>query len=505
MRDQRRINATLSTSVPGLRRGLMPLLVTALVVAGLFCAIHVASPSEAEARPRAAIPDKLWTETQPTETGLSGESPVTMGAFAKLAKLISPAVVNIHTAKMRTNTDVRYSRETRRKVVSASGTGFFIHADGYILTNNHVIEGAMRIRVRTADDRTFQARVIGRDRRTDLALLKVDAATKFVVVPLGNSDAVDIGSWVVAIGNPYGLGHTVTAGIVSAKGRSNLRPGPTRYANFIQTDASINPGNSGGPLVNIRGEVIGINTAILGKAQGIGFAIPSNMAKKLVPQLARGHVERSWLGLSVGEVTPEVARSLRLDRAIGAYVRFVAKGSPAVKAGLRPGDVIVKFGKHVVRKSTDLPWLAASGGVGKQIQLSFIRRGKPMAATVVLAALPSRFGGVARKKRPAPPSRRRDIVVPGLGMRVTQLTSALRKRFRIVARSGVLILHVDRGGPAGAAGLRPGDVIVQADRRRVDTVRDLLQVNGWYPAREMVPLYVARGQDVRFVMPKKSR
>ena len=479
--------------------------VTLASFAIVLCVAQVAGLPAAAARPSTgpAVPSRLWSENQPSETGLSGDSPVTMGAFARLAKVISPGVVKIHTAKMRTNTDVRYGRETRRKSVTASGTGFFIHADVYILTNNHVIDGAMRIRIRTADDRTYQARVIGRDARTDLALLKVDAKQKFTVVPLGNSDAVNIGEWVVAVGNPYGLGHTVTAGIVSAKGRSNLRPGSTRYANFIQTDASINPGNSGGPLVNIKGEVIGINTAILGKGQGIGFAIPSNMAKKLVPQLARGRVERSWLGLSVGEVTAEVARSLRLNRAVGAYVRFVATGSPAAKAGLRPGDVIVQFGKHVVRKSTDLPWLAASGGVGTQVQLSFVRRGKPMKSQVTLAPLPTRFGGAkAKTKTRRPPL---EVAVPGLGMRVTQLTKALRKRYGIVARSGVLILQVDRGGPASAVGLQPRDVIVQADRRRVDTVRDLLQVNGWYPTREMVPLYVARGKDVRFVMPKKTR
>ena len=485
------------TRVTSAARWASPLLLIALI--GV---LQVRAVPSAEARPTPAPPSRLWTDSQPSETGLSAESPVTMGAFAKLAKIISPAVVNIHTSKVTTGTDVRYGAESRQQFVSASGTGFFIHADGYILTNNHVIEGAVRIRVRTADDRTFQARIIGRDPRTDLALLKVDAATKFVVVPLGDSDAVDIGEWVVAVGNPYGLGHTVTAGIVSAKGRSNLRPGATHYANFIQTDASINPGNSGGPLVNIRGEVVGINTAILGKGQGIGFAIPSNMAKKLVPQLARGHVERSWLGLSVGEVTPEVARSLRLNRAIGAYVRFVAAGSPAAKAGLRPGDVIVRFGAHEVRKSTDLPWLAASGGVGKQIKVSLIRSGKPMAASVTLVALPGRFGG---EEPPATQPAAQEISVPGLGMRVTQLTAALRKRFQIVARSGVLVLQVDRGGPAESVGVRPRDVIVQADRRRVDTVRDLLQVNGWYPAREMVPLYVARGKDVRFVMPKKTR
>ncbi len=485
-------------------------------MAGLALTLLVTAVAAAKARPRvpavrpphaarAPAPSQLWTETPKAATGLSGDTPVTMGAFAKLAKLISPAVVNIHTSRMSGgNQDVRFRRETRRHVVSASGTGFFIHPSGYLLTNNHVIDGAVKISVRTADDRTFSARVVGTDPRTDVALLKVDAKTAFPVIPLGDSAALEIGEWVVAVGNPYGLGHTVTAGIVSAKGRSRLKPGSTRYANFIQTDASINPGNSGGPLVNIRGEVIGINTAVHGKAQGIGFAIPSNMAKKLVPQLATGHIERSWLGVSVGEVTPEVARSLRLDRAIGAYVRFVAPGGPAAKAGLRPGDVIVRFGEHVIRKSTDLPWLAASAGVGQRVRVELVRQGKPSVTNVRLVSLPSRFGGKQAQPRAAR-NTARDVAVPGLGIRVTRLTPALRKRFGIVARTGALIVHVDRGGPAEAVGLRPRDVVVQADRRRVDTVRDLLQVSGWYPAREVVPLYVARGSQVRFVMPKKTR
>ncbi|HAN32595.1 MAG TPA: hypothetical protein DCQ06_13450 [Myxococcales bacterium] len=438
----------------------------------------------------------LWTAKRSQSTGLSNDSPVTMGAFSKLAKLISPAVVNINIKGVK-----RFRGERSKQVSMGSGTGFFIHPDGYLLTNNHVIARAQIIEIRTADDRTFQARVIGSDARTDIALLKVNSAKPFPIIPLGNSGKLQIGEWVVAVGNPYGLGHTVTAGIVSAKGRSRLHPGSTRYANYIQTDASINPGNSGGPLVNIHGEVIGINTAVHGKAQGIGFAIPSNMAKTLVPQLAKGQIERSWLGISVGEVTPEVARALRLNRAIGAYIRVIAPQSPAKRADLRPGDVVLRFDGQEVKKSSDLPWMAASAGVGRAVEVELIRAGKALKRRVVMARQP---GATVSAKEAAA---RRDgrLAVAGLGMKVIALKRRIRRRFGIAARTGALILTVDAGGPADAVGLRPGDVVIQADRRRVDKPVDLIKVTNGFAGLEMVPLYVVRGRGVHFVMLRKSR
>lgn len=457
------------------------------------------------AKPR-KIPAKLWTEQQPDETGLNADTPVTMGAFSRLARVIKPTVVNITTTKAQTVSYPGMHEQFRRQTTRSSGTGFFIHTSGYIVTNNHVVAGARSIEVRTADDRTYsKVQLVGADPRTDLALLWIDApGVKFPVAPLGNSERLEIGEWVVAIGNPYGLGHTVTAGIVSAKGRSTVLPAPNLYANYIQTDASINPGNSGGPLVNIHGQVIGINAAVHGKAQGIGFAIPANMAKKLLPQLARGRVERSWLGVKVEPVTPRVARALKLDRVIGAYIEAVVPGSPAHRAGLRPSDVILRFDGHEIRQSRDLHWMAASAGIGAKVPLTVFRDHKTFVATVSLAPLPKKFGGTA--PAPAPQvADGPDIDLPGLGLRVTTLTPSLRKRFGIHAPGGALVVHVDRGGPSDTVGIRPRDVITRGDQRRVQTAQDLARINAWYPASEMVPLHLYRGRQPLFLMPKKGR
>jgi serine protease Do len=451
-----------------------------------------------------AIPDRLWSDTQPADTGLTAETPVTMGAFSRLSKVISPSVVNISVTRLR-RSGLQTAEVDAGEVVTSSGTGFFIHQDGWILTNHHVIEGVLKIQVRTADDRTFGARVAGLDPYTDLALLRVDKSGPFPVAPLGNSDALDIGEWVVAIGNPYGLGHTVTAGIVSAKGRSTVVPAQTRYASYIQTDASINPGNSGGPLVNIHGQVVGINSATLGKAQGIGFAIPSNMAKKLLPQLARGKIERSWLGISVGEVNAQVARALRLDRAAGALVREVVAGGPGDNAGLHAGDVILRFGEHEIRNANDLPWLAASEGIGKRVRVDAVREGQPLHVDVVLTVMPQQFSSADAAAKAPMPSANGEIDVAGLGFRVVSLDAAVRRRYRLSAEQGALVVHVDRGGPADLVGVRVGDVVVQAERRAIRDAADLVKVNAWFPAAEIVPLYVARGRQALFVMPKKGR
>ena len=474
-------------------------LATSILVVGLVV------PSPVVAGPPTRPPAKLWTDQQPADTGLTTDTPVTMGAFSRLAKVVKPAVVNITTGKAQTVSYPGMREQFRRQTTRSSGTGFFIHADGYILTNNHVVADAQSIEVRTSDDRTFsKVRLVGADPRTDLALLQIQAAgMKFPVAPLGDSEKLEIGEWVVAIGNPYGLGHTVTAGIVSAKGRSTVLPSPNLYANYIQTDASINPGNSGGPLVNIHGQVIGINAAVHGKAQGIGFAIPANMAKKLLPQLARGRVERSWLGVKVEPVTPRVARALKLDRVVGAYIEAVVPGSPAHRAGLKPSDVILRFDGHEIRQSRDLHWMAASAGVGAKIPLTVYRENKTFVTNVGLDALPNQFGGT-KTKAPASTSGP-DIDMPGLGLRVTTLTPGLRKRFGIHATQGALVVHVDRGGPADIVGIKPRDVITRGDQRRVGSAADLTRINAWYPENEMVPLHLLRGRQPLFLMPKKGR
>jgi Do/DeqQ family serine protease len=477
-----------------------------LGVAWLVCGALLMA-SVAFAKGPARVPVKLWTDKQPADTGLDSDTPVTMGAFSRLARVLKPTVVNITTVKAQAVSYPGNHEQFRRQTTRSSGTGFFIHEDGYIVTNNHVVANARSIEVRTSDDRTYSKVIlVGADPRTDLALLKVTAkGVKFPVAPLGNSKTLEIGEWVVAIGNPYGLGHTVTAGIVSAKGRSTVMPSPNLYANYIQTDASINPGNSGGPLVNIHGQVVGINAAVHGKAQGIGFAIPANMAKKLLPQLARGRIERSWLGVKVEPVTPRVARALKLDRVIGAYIEAVVPNSPAHRAGLRPSDVILSFDGHEIRQSRDLHWMAASAGVGSKVTLTVFRAGKKFPAAVVLGVLPQVHGGAPPARRAATTASGPDIDLPGLGMRVTSLNARLRKRFGIHAAVGALVVHVDRGGPAAIVGIKPRDVITRGDQRRVQSAADLSRINAWYPENEMVPLHLLRGRQPLFLMPKKGR
>lgn len=481
-----------------------------ILVMTLGCLVTLATAALGQT-PR--VPDRLWTE-QPASTGINADTPVTMGAFSKLAKLISPAVVNISVTSRPGGAESGDS-PYGRPVMRGEGTGFFIHADGYALTNNHVIEGAIDIQVRTAGDRVYKARVIGRDPRTDLALLKVDGQEAFAVAPLGDSSKVSIGEWVVAIGNPFGLSHTVTAGIVSAVGRSEVQPqGRQMYASFIQTDASINPGNSGGPLVNTRGEVIGINTAIRGDGQGIGFAIPSNMAKKLVPQLARGHVERSYLGVSVRDLTPELARNLRLDKLVGALVAEVVAASPADQGGVRAGDVIVSFDGSSVRNANDLPWLTSSAGIRTKVPLEVLRDGKPLTLTVQLKPLPRQLGGddegVAQPQplpgptAPAEPTP--DVLsLPGLGLSVADLTPTLRKRFHIAAAAGALVVGIDRGGPVEQAGLRVGDVIVRSGQEPVAGVQALDRMSSFFRPGDVMPLLIQRGKQMLFVAPRKGR
>ena len=265
------------------------------------------------------------------------------------------------------------------------GSGFVISQDGYIVTNNHVVEGADQIKVKLSNGKEYEGKVVGRDPKTDLAVVKINGAADLQPLKLGNSEDLRIGSWVVAMGSPFGLEQTVTAGIVSAKGRV-IGSGP--YDNFIQTDASINPGNSGGPLINMKGEVVGINTAIVAGGQGIGFAIPVNMAKEIIPQLEqKGHVTRGWLGVSIQEMTPELAKSMGLKEAKGALVAQVVSGSTAEKAGIEQGDVITEFDGKAVADSKDLPRIVASTPVGKMVTVKLSRDGKATEREVKLGEM----------------------------------------------------------------------------------------------------------------------
>jgi serine protease Do len=341
--------------------------------------------------------EKLWTEV-PKAAPVGQVVP--QSVFADLAEKLSPAVVHVAVRKRMAGAMVPFpggsapfgfyfGMPPQQYDRYGLGTGFIINKSGHVLTNNHVIEGATEIRVILNDKREFDAEVVGAYALADMALLKFKAPADVAVAPLGDSDSLRIGEWVMAIGNPFGLDHTVTAGIVSAKGRKDIQPSDQMmYSNFIQTDASINPGNSGGPLINLKGEVVGINSAVNAAGQGIGFAIPVNMAKQLLPQLARGKVERSYLGVLLGEVPGDAARAMGLQRPKGALIAQVAPSSPADKAGLKEGDVVLAFNGTEIEVPTDLTWLASTSGAGSVATLSVLRQGKEREIKVTLGEYP---------------------------------------------------------------------------------------------------------------------
>ncbi|MBS2018914.1 MAG: trypsin-like peptidase domain-containing protein [Deltaproteobacteria bacterium] len=316
-------------------------------------------------------------------------------SFAPIAKRADVSVVTIYTVGEEEGQGRGlFGRRGRGRVQRGLGTGFIVDPAGTIITNNHVVEGAEEIVVQLSDERRFPAKIIGRDSRTDIAVVRIEGGKDLAAIPLGDSDALEVGDWVVAIGNPFGLSHTVSAGIVSAKGRGreDVPLDPTGYYNFLQTDASINPGNSGGPLLNLKGEVVGMNTAVRGGgAQGIGFAIPINMVKQLMPMLLeKGHITRSALGVRIRDVrdlsTEDRAR-LKVDGDKGALVDFVDPGGPADKAKLEVDDVIVGFDGKAIERGSLLQWLASTAGVGKTVTVRVLRAGKPFDLKVTLGEL----------------------------------------------------------------------------------------------------------------------
>jgi serine protease Do len=432
----------------------------------------------------------LWTDGAPF-------APVAPTPWVTVAKTDTPAVVNISTAQVVKNPfrggspfgDEFFGQffgELPKNFKRESlGSGFIIRADGLIVTNNHVVENATEITVKLADGRRFPGKVVGRDAKTDLALLKV-SASNLPVLALGDSDRLQIGEPVAAIGNPFGLEGTITTGIVSAKGRV-IGEGP--YDSFIQTDASINPGNSGGPLVNMAGQVIGVNTAIYsqsGGSMGIGFAIPINLAKSVLPQVeAKGRVTRGWLGVGIQPITPELAKALHLANDEGALVGQVTAGSPAAKAGVQPGDVIVQYDGHPIRKTSDLPLLVAETPVGKTVRLEVRRDWKPVSLTAQIAEL-AESAAVATTE----PTQDR------LGLSVEPLTAALAKRLEIRDHAGVAVRAVADGSPAEQAGIQAGDVIVEANRKPLRSVADLRSVLAASKPGETV-LFLIHRKDAR--------
>ncbi|MBM4286219.1 MAG: DegQ family serine endoprotease [Deltaproteobacteria bacterium] len=404
--------------------------------------------------------------------------------FADLAQNLSPAVVNISAEK------VVKTRERMREFFGPSpfggrgdplkdffdkffgdiprehkqrslGSGFIVDAQGTLLTNNHVIEGADKIKVKLAGGKEYKVTVKGRDPKTDLAILKIEGGGPFPFLSLGDSDAIRVGDWVIAVGNPFGLSHTVTQGIISAKGRV-IGAGP--YDNFLQTDAAINPGNSGGPLVNLKGEVVGINTAIVATGQGIGFAIPSNVAKTIIPQLMeKGKVVRGMLGVQVQTVTAELAKSFGLDEARGALVAEVNPGTPAQQAGLQRGDIIIEFNGIPVKEMHELPRLVAGTAPGTKATLKVLRQGKEKTFSLTVAELKE------EKTARVPEDRTEE---PLIGLTVENLDPNLARQLGLKESEGVVVVRVTPGSTAAEAGLRAGDLILEINGKAVKTVQD---------------------------------
>jgi len=394
--------------------------------------------------------------------------------FVTLAEQLQPAVVNISTSKTIQSQVPRFRGDpffddfferffqgqppsNRRQ--NSLGSGFIISAEGDILTNNHVIDGADEIKVSLSDGRTFAANVTGRDPKLDLALLRIEAQGDLPVAKLGNSDSLRTGEWVMAIGNPFGLDETVTVGIVSAKGRV-IGAGP--YDDFIQTDASINPGNSGGPLFNTAGEVVGINTAIIARGQGIGFAIPINAASMVLAQLkSEGRVIRGWLGVSVQPLTPELAESFGLDTSSGALVSEVVPESPAEAAGLRRGDILLSFNGKAIDQMHDLPRIVASTPVGTTVKAEVFRKGKRLALEVKVGELDEKIAGA-----PAPENH------GTFGVSVSEVTPELQQSLGLEDRHGVIVTGIAPDSAGADSELHRGDLILEVDGETVDSPKE---------------------------------
>jgi serine protease Do len=449
-----------------------------------------------------------------------GESQPSAGLpdFVNLAKKLKPVVVNISTTQV---SEGRGSQEFANPFGGEEdpfnefwkrffggplprgpqrqrslGSGFIIDADGSILTNNHVVENATKILVKlSGDEQDYEAKVVGRDAKTDIAVIKINTKTNLTAANFGDSDRLEVGEWVMAIGNPFGLDGTVTSGIVSAKGRHNITQGP--YDNFIQTDASINPGNSGGPLINLRGEVIGINTAIFSRSGGnigIGFAIPINLVKELLPQLrGKGKVTRGYLGVLIQKVTPEIAESLGMDKGYGALVANVSKEGPAEKAGVKVGDVIVEFDGQPVKDSGDLPIIVARTAVDKKVRMKVLRDKKEIVLNVAIGELKDQEVVASAPEKGE------------LGLTVQRLTPQMAESLGLEKSEGVVVTAVEPASAAEEAGIRRGDVILEVDRRTVRNLDDYKKAIAGIAKGRGVLFLVRRGESTLFLALKPQR
>jgi len=429
-------------------------------------------------------------------------------SFADLAEKLKPSVVNISTMGVvgRRGQVSPFGRSPFRKddpfgefferffgdipqrefKQKGLGSGFIISDDGYVVTNNHVVDKADDIKVILENGDEFDAEIIGKDPKTDVALLKIEPKGKLRAAEFGNSDELRIGDWVIAIGNPFGLGNTVTAGIVSADGRVL---GLGSYDDFIQTDAPINPGNSGGPLFNLDGEVVGVNTAIIFRGQGIGFAIPINLAKSIVEQLKQsGSVVRGWLGVLIQQITPEIAEGLEIKGVKGVLVADVTPDSPAEKAGIERGDIIVDFNGKEVDEVTELTTMVAGVAPGSQVNVKLIRDGNEKDVTVKLGKLPDSIAEINGED-----------IKEDIGITASEITPRIASRYKLDDEKGVVITNVERGSLAAESGLRPGDVILEIGRNPINNLKDYREAVQNIDKGKSTLFLVKRGENTIFI------
>ena len=498
------------------RRVTLGAVAAASLAAGMVLAsrLNLTVPSHAAADREGAAPAAVGTA--PAAAALPGFN------FVKIAEEEKKFVVNINTTKTLRRRLQQLPRGPRGQMPfggeedffnhffgqmperdlkqQSLGSGFIVDKQGYILTNNHVVEGADDIRVTLLDGHSYDAEVKGRDPKTDIALIKISAENGLPVATLGDSDALLVGEWVIAIGNPFGFGHTVTAGIVSAKDRT-IGAGP--YDSFIQTDASINPGNSGGPLLNARGEVIGINSAIIAAGQGIGFAIPINMAKNIMEQLRnKGSVTRGWLGVQIQALTPELRESLSLAAEGGALVAGVIKGDPAEKAGLKAGDVVLEFDGRAVRSDRDLVAIVGNTAVGRKVPVKIVRDGKSLTLEVKTAKRSDDKDEVATESEDEEGPALKETGKARIGVQVQEITKELAERLGLDSTAGALVAEVGEGTPAERAGIERGDVILEVNRQPIESPAAFSKAVRSAEPGKSVLLLVRSGRGTRYIAVK---
>ena len=438
-------------------------------------------------------------------------------AFVQVAKRTTPAVVHISVVRsvsmpnngfeffrnhpfFRDNPQRKQAPSKRKQ--EGAGSGVIIDPRGYILSNHHVVDKAEEVTVTLNDRRKFKAKVIGSDSKTDVAVIKIEAKN-LPVAPLGNSSSLQVGQWVLAIGNPFGLSQTVTAGIVSAKGRSGV--GITEYEDFIQTDAAINPGNSGGPLINLHGEVVGINTAILSRSggyQGIGFAIPVNQARTIMEQIiSSGKVQRSWLGVQIEEVTPDIAQAFGLNEVAGCLVQQIFPKSPAKKAGLRSGDIILYFDGQKITRSAQLRNTVATTPAGTKVPVEIFRNQKRQTIHVVLGDIEKATWG-EQAVAPQQEQPQDSAVIESMGIEIQQLTPDLAEALGVQTDKGVVITNIQEGSPASRSSLRTNDVISEINRVKIRSISDAKKVLS--QQKELFLFRVITGVSRRYVVVKSD-